>query len=80
MMPATNDPPHLEDNKSGGMGRLPDKKMRRRMTDLVVTLSSWLVQSSLLVDLPNASSFPNVPLCNLSVSRCGPALAISRLP
>jgi hypothetical protein len=26
VMPATNDPRHLEDNKSGGMGRLPEKK------------------------------------------------------
>ncbi|HEY2714004.1 MAG TPA: aldo/keto reductase [Chthoniobacterales bacterium] len=40
VIPATSDPRHLEDNMGGGMGRLPDEKMRRRMTDLVVTLSS----------------------------------------
>ncbi len=39
-IPATSDPRHLEDNMGGGMGRLPDEKMRHRMTDLVISLSS----------------------------------------
>ncbi len=35
-IPATNDPRHLEDNMGGGMGRLPDAKMRDRMASLFV--------------------------------------------
>ena len=34
-IPATNKPPHLEDNMMGGIGRLPDSKMRQRMVELV---------------------------------------------
>jgi diketogulonate reductase-like aldo/keto reductase len=34
-IPATNKPRHLEDNMQGGVGRLPDAKMRRRMMELV---------------------------------------------
>jgi diketogulonate reductase-like aldo/keto reductase len=34
-IPATDKPPHLEDNMNGGIGRLPDAKMRRRMTEFV---------------------------------------------
>jgi diketogulonate reductase-like aldo/keto reductase len=34
-IPATDKPHHLEDNMQGGIGRLPDAKMRRRMTELV---------------------------------------------
>ena len=34
-IPATSDPRHLEDNMEGGMGRLPDEKMRQRMAQLV---------------------------------------------
>ncbi len=30
-IPATSDPKHLEDNMQGGMGRLPDARMRERM-------------------------------------------------
>lgn len=37
-IPATSDPKHLEDNMHGGMGRLPDTKMRERMTKLVADL------------------------------------------
>jgi diketogulonate reductase-like aldo/keto reductase len=37
-IPATDKPPHLEDNMQGGIGRLPDAKTRRRMVELV---SSW---------------------------------------
>ncbi len=37
-IPATDKPPHLEDNMHGGIGRLPDAKMRRHMVELV---SSW---------------------------------------
>jgi diketogulonate reductase-like aldo/keto reductase len=36
-IPATNKPRHLEDNLQGGIGRLPDAKLRRRMTELVKT-------------------------------------------
>ena len=34
-IPATDKPRHLEDNIQGGIGRLPDPKMRRRMVELV---------------------------------------------
>jgi len=34
-IPATSKPPHLEDNMMGGIGRLPDAKMRQRMVELV---------------------------------------------
>ena len=34
-IPATSKPPHLEDNMMGGIGRLPDSKMRQRMVELV---------------------------------------------
>jgi diketogulonate reductase-like aldo/keto reductase len=34
-IPATNKPHHLEDNMHGGVGRLPDAKMRRHMMELV---------------------------------------------
>ncbi len=37
-IPATSDPKHLEDNMRGGMGRLPDAKMRQRMAQLVADL------------------------------------------
>jgi diketogulonate reductase-like aldo/keto reductase len=37
-IPATNKPRHLEDNIQGGIGRLPDPKMRRRMIELVSSL------------------------------------------
>lgn len=37
-IPATNKPHHLEDNMQGGVGRLPDAKMRRRMMELVSSL------------------------------------------
>jgi aryl-alcohol dehydrogenase-like predicted oxidoreductase len=35
VIPATNNPKHLEDDLQGGIGRLPDEKTRRRMIDLV---------------------------------------------
>jgi len=35
VIPATNKPRHLEDNMMGGIGRLPDAKMRQRMVELV---------------------------------------------
>ncbi len=35
VIPATNKPHHLEDNMLGGVGRLPDAPMRRRMRELV---------------------------------------------
>jgi diketogulonate reductase-like aldo/keto reductase len=38
VIPATDKPRHLEDNMQGGIGRVPDAKMRRRMVELV---SSW---------------------------------------
>ena len=38
VIPATNKPPHLEDNMGGGMGRLPDVKIRERMVELVSSL------------------------------------------
>jgi diketogulonate reductase-like aldo/keto reductase len=34
-IPATNNPRHLEDNMQGGIGRLPDAKMRQRMVEFV---------------------------------------------
>jgi diketogulonate reductase-like aldo/keto reductase len=34
-IPATNRPRHLEDNLQGGIGRLPDAKLRQRMAELV---------------------------------------------
>jgi aryl-alcohol dehydrogenase-like predicted oxidoreductase len=34
-IPATDKPHHLEDNMMGGIGRLPDAKMRQRMVELV---------------------------------------------
>ena len=37
-IPATDKPRHLEDNMHGGIGRLPDPKMRRRMVELVSSL------------------------------------------
>lgn len=37
-IPATSDPQHLEDNMHGGMGRLPDAKLRERMTKFVAEL------------------------------------------
>jgi diketogulonate reductase-like aldo/keto reductase len=35
VIPATNNPKHLEDDLQGGIGRLPDEKTQRRMIDLV---------------------------------------------
>ncbi len=37
-IPATDKPDHLEDNMHGGIGRLPDAKMRRRMAEFVSSL------------------------------------------
>ena len=37
-IPATDKPRHLEDNLQGGVGRLPDENMRRRMVELVSSL------------------------------------------
>ena len=34
-IPATNNPQHMEDDLQGGIGRLPDEKMRSRMLQLV---------------------------------------------
>jgi hypothetical protein len=34
-IPATDKSRHLEDNMQGGIGRLPDAKLRRRMVELV---------------------------------------------
>ena len=36
-IPATNKPSHLEDNMQGGIGRLPDAKMRRQMAEFVAS-------------------------------------------
>ncbi len=36
VIPATNNPQHLEDNMGAGIGRLPDAKMRQRMASLFV--------------------------------------------
>jgi diketogulonate reductase-like aldo/keto reductase len=38
VIPATSKPHHMEDNIQGGIGRLPDAKMRQRMVELVATL------------------------------------------
>ena len=37
-IPATDKPLHLEDNMQGGVGRLPDEKMHRRMVEFVSSL------------------------------------------
>ena len=37
-IPATDKPVHLEDNMQGGVGRLPDENMRRRMVEFVSSL------------------------------------------
>jgi aryl-alcohol dehydrogenase-like predicted oxidoreductase len=37
-IPATDKAAHLEDNMQGGVGRLPDENMRRRMLELVSSL------------------------------------------
>jgi aryl-alcohol dehydrogenase-like predicted oxidoreductase len=37
-IPATDKPRHLEDNMSGGIGRFPDVKTRRRMVELVSSM------------------------------------------
>src|SRR5438094_10466553 len=37
-IPATNKPRHLEDNMGGGIGPLPDEKMRHRMVEFVSSL------------------------------------------
>ena len=36
VIPATNNPQHLEDNMGGGVGRLPDARTRQRMASLFV--------------------------------------------
>lgn len=38
VIPATNNPRHIEDNMAAGLGRLPDAKMRQRMIALVASL------------------------------------------
>jgi diketogulonate reductase-like aldo/keto reductase len=38
VIPATNNPRHVEDNMAAGLGRLPDAKMRQRMVQLVSSL------------------------------------------
>ena len=35
VIPATNNPEHLRDDLAAGMGRLPDEKIRKRMTEYV---------------------------------------------
>jgi aryl-alcohol dehydrogenase-like predicted oxidoreductase len=37
-IPATDKPVHLQDNVQGGIARLPDENMRRRMVELVSSL------------------------------------------
>ena len=37
-IPATDKPHHLEDNMQGGIGALPDAKMRQRMVEFVSSL------------------------------------------
>ena len=37
-IPATDKPGHLKDNMQGGIGRLPDENMRRRMVEFVSSL------------------------------------------
>jgi len=39
VIPATNNPQHLEDNMAAGLGRLPDAKTRERMASLFVGFS-----------------------------------------
>ena len=39
VIPATNNPQHLEDNMTAGVGRLPDAKTRERMASLFVGFS-----------------------------------------
>src|SRR5438128_6889320 len=38
VIPATNNPQHIEDNMAAGLGRLPDAKMRQRMIAFVSSL------------------------------------------
>jgi diketogulonate reductase-like aldo/keto reductase len=38
VIPATNNPQHMEDNMAAGTGRLPDAKMRQQMMALVASL------------------------------------------
>ena len=38
VIPATNNPKHMEDNMAAGLGRFPDAKMRQRMLAFVSTL------------------------------------------
>jgi diketogulonate reductase-like aldo/keto reductase len=38
VIPATNNPRHMEDNMAAGLGRLPDAKMRQRMIAFVSSL------------------------------------------
>lgn len=38
VIPATNNPKHMEDNMAAGLGRLPDAKMRERMLAFVSSL------------------------------------------
>ena len=45
-IPATNKPRHLEDNMGGGIGRLPDAKMRQRMVELVIVAVATTDQKS----------------------------------
>ncbi len=47
-IPATNKPRHLEDNMGGGIGRLPDAKMRQRMVELVIVAVATTDQKSTL--------------------------------
>jgi diketogulonate reductase-like aldo/keto reductase len=37
-IPATDKPRHLEDNMQGGIGRLPDAKMRERMVEIAASM------------------------------------------
>jgi diketogulonate reductase-like aldo/keto reductase len=37
-IPATDKPRHLEDNMQGGIGRLPDTRLRRQMAEFVSSL------------------------------------------
>ncbi|MCI0433734.1 MAG: aldo/keto reductase [Gemmatimonadetes bacterium] len=37
-IPATSDPAHLRDNMGAGLGRLPDERLRRAMTDHFATI------------------------------------------
>jgi diketogulonate reductase-like aldo/keto reductase len=38
VIPATTKPYHMEDNMCGGLGRLPDENMRRRMVEGISAL------------------------------------------